>query len=39
MSEHDTLRRFIFEELPVQGRHVHLDATWRAALERQDYPL
>lgn len=39
MSEHDTLRRFIFEELPVQGRHVHLDATWRAALERQHYPL
>jgi len=38
MSEHDTLRRFIFEALPVQGRHVHLDATWRAALERQDYP-
>jgi molecular chaperone Hsp33 len=38
MSEHDTLRRFIFEELPVQGRHVHLDASWRAALERQDYP-
>ncbi|HEY3645259.1 MAG TPA: Hsp33 family molecular chaperone HslO [Gammaproteobacteria bacterium] len=38
MSEHDTLRRFIFERLPVQGRHVHLDATWRAALERQDYP-
>ena len=38
MTEHDTLRRFIFERLPVQGRHVHLDATWRAALERQDYP-
>ena len=38
MSEHDTLRRFIFEALPVQGRHVHLDASWRAALERQDYP-
>jgi len=38
MSEHDTLRRFIFETLPVQGRHVHLDASWRAALERQDYP-
>ena len=38
MNEHDTLRRFIFEELPVQGRHVHLDATWRAALERQEYP-
>jgi molecular chaperone Hsp33 len=38
MSEHDTLRRFIFEALPVQGRHVPLDASWRAALERQDYP-
>lgn len=38
MSEHDTLRRFIFDKLPVHGRHVHLDATWRAALERQDYP-
>ena len=39
MAEHDTLRRFIFEKLPVQGRHVHLDASWRAVLERQDYPL
>ncbi|MGH8402832.1 MAG: Hsp33 family molecular chaperone HslO [Gammaproteobacteria bacterium] len=38
MSEHDSLRRFIFEELPVQGRCVHLDASWRAVLERQDYP-
>ena len=38
MAEHDTLRRFIFEHLPVQGRHVHLDASWRAVLERQSYP-
>lgn len=38
MPEHDTLRRFIFERLPVQGRMVHLDASWRAVLERQDYP-
>lgn len=38
MSEHDTLRRFIFENLPVQGRHAHLDASWRAVLDRQDYP-
>ncbi len=38
MPEHDTLRRFIFEKLPVQGRHVHLDASWRAVLERQEYP-
>jgi len=39
MPEHDSLRRFIFENLPVQGRHVHLDASWRAVLERQNYPL
>lgn len=38
MSEHDSLRRFIFESLPVQGRCVHLDASWRAVLERQAYP-
>ncbi|MGH8320636.1 MAG: Hsp33 family molecular chaperone HslO [Gammaproteobacteria bacterium] len=38
MSEHDSLRRFIFEKLPVQGRWVRLDASWRAVLEQQDYP-
>ncbi|HEX5340153.1 MAG TPA: Hsp33 family molecular chaperone HslO [Gammaproteobacteria bacterium] len=38
MPEHDSLRRFIFESLPVQGRYVHLDASWRAVLERQQYP-
>ncbi|MGA9851395.1 MAG: Hsp33 family molecular chaperone HslO [Gammaproteobacteria bacterium] len=38
MPEHDSLRRFIFEKLPVQGRCVHLDASWRAVLERQNYP-
>ena len=37
-AERDTLRRFIFEQLPVQGRHVHLDASWRAVLELRDYP-
>lgn len=37
-AEHDTLRRFIFEQLPVQGRHVHLDASWRAIQQHQDYP-
>lgn len=36
--ERDSLRRFIFEQLPVQGRHVHLDASWRAVLEHQNYP-
>jgi molecular chaperone Hsp33 len=34
----DTLQRFIFEGVPVRGEIVHLDATWRAVLERHDYP-
>ncbi|MDE1888381.1 MAG: Hsp33 family molecular chaperone HslO [Gammaproteobacteria bacterium] len=38
MPEHDTLRRFIFEQLPVQGRHVHLDASWHAIQQHRDYP-
>jgi molecular chaperone Hsp33 len=38
MPEKDSLRRFIFDKLPAQGRHVHLDASWRAVLERQEYP-
>lgn len=38
VAEGDTLRRFLFEHLPVQGRHVHLDASWRAVLEHQEYP-
>jgi len=35
----DSLQRFIFENTPVRGQLVHLDATWRAVLERHDYPL
>ncbi len=35
---HDSLERFVFEHAPIQGRIVHLDATWRAVLERRDYP-
>jgi molecular chaperone Hsp33 len=35
---HDSLERFVFEEAPIHGRIVHLDATWRAVLERRDYP-
>src|SRR5436190_20117612 len=35
---HDSLERFVFEEAPIQGRIVHLDATWQAVLERRDYP-
>lgn len=35
---HDSLQRFVFERTAVRGLLVHLDATWRAVLERHDYP-
>jgi molecular chaperone Hsp33 len=38
MSDSDTLQRFVFEAGPVRGEIVHLDATFRAVLERRDYP-
>ncbi len=38
MQDADTLRRFIFENAPVRGELVYLNATWRAVLERHDYP-
>lgn len=34
----DSLQRFVFEHTPVRGHLVHLDATWRAVLERHPYP-
>ncbi|MEO8441169.1 MAG: Hsp33 family molecular chaperone HslO, partial [Betaproteobacteria bacterium] len=34
----DTIQRFLFEHAPVRGEIVHLDATWRAVLERHAYP-
>jgi len=34
----DSLQRFLFEQLPVRGELLHLDATWQAVLERHDYP-
>jgi molecular chaperone Hsp33 len=34
----DLLHRFLFEDLPVRGHLVRLDASWRAAIEHQDYP-
>lgn len=37
-TERDTLQRFIFEHAPIRGELVHLDASWRAVLERQEYP-
>jgi molecular chaperone Hsp33 len=38
MRERDSLHRFVFTESGVRGELVHLDATWRAVLERHDYP-
>lgn len=34
----DALRRFMFEGFPVRGEIVRMDASWRAVLERQEYP-
>lgn len=34
----DQLQRFLIEHTCVRGQWVHLDATWRAVLERHDYP-
>lgn len=36
--DNDVLSRFVFERTNVRGELVHLDATWRAILERRDYP-
>ena len=38
MKETDILRRFMFENLPVRGVIVHLDASWRAICDRTAYP-
>jgi len=38
MNDNDTLQRFVFEQTPVRGEIVHLDATWQAILARHDYP-
>ena len=38
MSDNDLLHRFIIENTRVRGEVVHLSATWKAALERYDYP-
>lgn len=38
MSGGDALRRFMFEHFPVRGEIVRMEESWRAVLERQDYP-
>ncbi|HEX7043111.1 MAG TPA: Hsp33 family molecular chaperone HslO [Burkholderiales bacterium] len=34
----DNLQRFVFEDTPIRGEIVRLDATYRAVLDRKDYP-
>ncbi len=36
---HDSLHRFLFENVNVRGELVHLDGTWREVLERAEYPV
>jgi molecular chaperone Hsp33 len=38
LSHRDSITKFIFEQRPVRGEVVHLDASWAAALERVAYP-
>ena len=38
MNDSDTLSRFLFEHAGIRGNLVHLDASWRAALEAHPYP-
>jgi molecular chaperone Hsp33 len=39
MTERDSLHRFLIERTNVRGEWIHLDATWKALLERAEYPL
>ncbi len=38
MHDRDCLHRFMFEQYPIRGHLVHLDAAWRALIEHGDYP-
>ena len=38
MHLHDNLQRFVFEDTPIRGEIVRLDATYRAVLDRREYP-
>ena len=38
MEARDLLQRFMFEHTAVRGEIAQLDATWKAVLERHDYP-
>ena len=38
MHDRDCLHRFIFEQYPIRGHLVHLDAAWHALIEHREYP-
>jgi len=38
LKQSDSLQRFMFEHAAVRGEIIHLDATWKAVLDRRDYP-
>ena len=38
MHDRDCLHRFMFEQYPIRGHLVHLDAAWAALLEHREYP-
>ena len=38
MHDSDSLHRFMFEQYPIRGHLVHLDASWRALIEHREYP-
>jgi molecular chaperone Hsp33 len=38
MHDQDSMHRFMFEDYPIRGHLVHLDASWRALIEHRDYP-
>jgi molecular chaperone Hsp33 len=38
MHDRDSLHRFLFEQFPIRGHLVHLDAAWRALIEHREYP-
>jgi molecular chaperone Hsp33 len=39
LEARDSLQRFLFEHAGVRGEIVHLDATWKAVLDRREYPV
>jgi len=38
MHDRDCLHRFLFEQFPIRGHLVHLDAAWRALTLHREYP-